>query len=172
MARPTTKAALLAASDEGLRLLLDEIDSIPVESQVLAFPLDGGDRGIRDVLCHLYEWHQLMIGWYAVGMSGGRPDVPAPGHTWKSTPALNAELRAKHTDTSLEEARTLLVASHAAVQELIRVHTDDELFTKQRYRWTGTTSLGAYLVSSTSSHYDWARKKIRRYRRTLTVRDA
>ncbi|MEL6140134.1 MAG: ClbS/DfsB family four-helix bundle protein, partial [Bacteroidota bacterium] len=30
------------------------------------------------------------------------------------------------------------------------------------YAWTGTTSLGAYLISSTSSHYDWAYKLIKR----------
>ncbi|MGO3678157.1 MAG: ClbS/DfsB family four-helix bundle protein, partial [Microbacteriaceae bacterium] len=29
------------------------------------------------------------------------------------------------------------------------------------FPWTGTTSLGSYCVSATSSHYDWAIKKIR-----------
>ena len=167
MTRPTTKDSLLAACDEGMRLLLEEIDSIPLELQAQEFPFDGGDRRIRDVLCHLYEWHQLMIGWYEVGMGGGKPEMPAAGHTWKTTPALNEKLRAKHAGTSLEEARSHLAESHAAVRELIRTHTNEELFTKQRYPWTGTTSLGAYLVSSTSSHYDWARKKIRRFRKAL-----
>jgi hypothetical protein len=45
--------------------------------------------------------------------------------------------------------------------ELIGKHTDEELFTKKRYGWTGSTSLGAYLVSATSSHYDWALKTLR-----------
>ena len=39
---------------------------------------------------------------------------------------------------------------------------DDELFEKKRYKWTGSTSLGAYLVSATSSHYDWAFKLIKK----------
>ena len=30
------------------------------------------------------------------------------------------------------------------------------------YHWTATTSLGSYLVSATSSHYDWALKLIRK----------
>ncbi|HOP45228.1 MAG TPA: ClbS/DfsB family four-helix bundle protein, partial [Flavobacteriales bacterium] len=38
----------------------------------------------------------------------------------------------------------------------------EELFEKKRYRWTGSTSLGAYLVSATSSHYDWALKLIQK----------
>jgi hypothetical protein len=44
---------------------------------------------------------------------------------------------------------------------LIEKHTDEELFTKQKYKWTGTTSLGSYLVSATSSHYDWGIKQIK-----------
>jgi hypothetical protein len=49
---------------------------------------------------------------------------------------------------------------------LIEAHTDAELFTKKLYPWTGTTSLGAYLISSTSSHYDWAMKKLRQAKRS------
>ena len=49
---------------------------------------------------------------------------------------------------------------------LVRAHDDEELFAKRRYPWTGSTSLGAYLVSSTSSHYDWALTKLRKARKT------
>jgi len=38
---------------------------------------------------------------------------------------------------------------------IIEIHNDDELFTKKKYNWTGTTSLGSYFISATSSHYDW-----------------
>jgi hypothetical protein len=49
--------------------------------------------------------------------------------------------------------------------ELAAGHTDAELFTKRRYVWTGSTSLGAYLVSATSSHYAWAAKQLRTFLR-------
>lgn len=165
MPRPTTRDGLLAASEDGLARLLGEIESIPPEQRDQEFPFDGRDRTIRDVVSHLHEWHKLMLGWYEAGMRGDKPDVPAAGFTWKTTPALNAELWAKHQNTTLPEALELLKASHGRVHSLIVRHTDEELFTKQRYAWTGTTSLGAYLVSSTSSHYDWGRKKIRRLKR-------
>ena len=35
------------------------------------------------------------------------------------------------------------------------------LFTKKYYNWMGTTDLGAYFVSTCSSHYEWAIKKIK-----------
>jgi hypothetical protein len=56
----------------------------------------------------------------------------------------------------------LFERSHGEVMALIEAHTDAELFTRKRYAWTGSTSLGAYLVSCTSSHYDWALKLIRK----------
>jgi hypothetical protein len=34
------------------------------------------------------------------------------------------------------------------------------------FTWTGTTSLGSYCVSASSSHYDWAMKKIKNHIKT------
>jgi len=169
MARPTNKEELTEASSAGFRTLAAEIDAIPAELRASEFPFEGRDRTIRDVVCHLHEWHKLMLGWYEVGMRGEKPDIPAAGFTWRTTPELNRELWAGHQGTSLEDARCLLEQSHSEVHELILRHSDDELFTKKRYAWTGSTSLGAYLVSSTSSHYDWGRKKIKKLMRHLDL---
>lgn len=167
MTRPTTKASLIEAGDVGLRVLVAEVETIPEALRSEEFPFDGRDRTIRDVLCHLHEWHRLMLDWYEIGMRGDKPDIPAAGYTWRTTPDLNAELRARHQDTPLESALEMLQRSHEQVRDLIVRHTDEELFTKQLYQWTGTTSLGAYLVSCTSSHYEWGLKKIRRLRKHL-----
>lgn len=167
MARPTTKEALAEASSAGFQLLLTEVEAIPAEFRDSEFPFEGRDRTIRDVVCHLHEWHKLMLGWYDIGMRGAKPDIPAAGFTWRTTPDLNRELWADHQGTSLEAALDLLAQTHQEVHALILRHTDEELFTKKLYAWTGTTSLGAYLVSSTSSHYDWGLKKIKKFRRHL-----
>jgi len=166
MARPTTKDALAETSRAGFQLLLAEIEAIHPDLRGADFPFEGRDRTIRDVACHLHEWHRLMLGWYEDGMHGHKPDIPAAGFTWRTTPDLNRELWAAHQDTSLEAALELLAQSHQEVHGLILRHTNEELFTKKLYAWTGTTSLGAYLVSSTSSHYDWGLKKIRKLRRS------
>jgi hypothetical protein len=49
------------------------------------------------------------------------------------------------------------------VMGIIEKHSDHELFTKKLYKWTGSTSLGSYLVSNTSSHYTWAYDLIRKW---------
>jgi hypothetical protein len=58
----------------------------------------------------------------------------------------------------LSDLKSKLKESHIIITEMIHKHTTEELFEKKRYPWTGTTSLGAYFVSATSSHYDWALK--------------
>ena len=46
-----------------------------------------------------------------------------------------------------------------------------ELFEKRRYRWTGSTSVGSYAVSATTSHYDWAMKHLRKSRKAWAAED-
>ena len=55
--------------------------------------------------------------------------------------------------------------SHRQVRAVIASYADDDLFEKKRYRWTGSTSVGSYAVSATTSHYDWAMKHLRKSRK-------
>ena len=43
--------------------------------------------------------------------------------------------------------------------------TNEELFTRGIYGWTGNNALGSYFVSTLSSHYDWAMKKLKAHRK-------
>lgn len=162
--RPTDKTGLLELSDAKLRKLLDFIESLPGELKDATFEndeLNDRDKTVADVVCHLHEWHQMMAQWYDVGMSGGKPAIPADDVTWKTLPVLNRRIYEKYEGTELSRAVMLLEQSHETMKSLIRRHTDEELFTKAKYAWTGSTSLGAYLISATSSHYDWALKTVR-----------
>ena len=103
-----------------------------------------------------------MLKWYSVGMSGDKPIMPAEGYTWKTTKALNKWILEKYSSTSLSAAKKKLKKTHQELKTKIEAHTDKELFEKKRYKWTGSTSLGVYLISSTSSHYDWALKLIKK----------
>ena len=119
------------------------------------------DKNIRDVLTHLYEWHQLMIQWVEANQKGlNQPFLPQP-YNWKTYGTMNQILWEKHQNTSLEKAFELLDTSHKKILSLIELFSNDLLFTKGMLSWTGTTSLGSYFVSNTTSHYDWALKKIK-----------
>jgi hypothetical protein len=162
MSRPTTRQELLTGATSGCDALMALAMSLPPEVRDGPFGFEDRDRNLRDVLVHLTAWHAMMLRWYADGMAGAKPVMPAPGYTWKTTPAMNAAIWEGAQDVTLEQALADFAESHAQVMGLIEAHTDEELFTKKRYAWTGSTSLGAYLISATSSHYDWALTKLRK----------
>jgi hypothetical protein len=162
MARPKTKEELIELSNKNYTKLNDFIDSLSHEEQNKDFPKGTMNRNIRDVLAHLHHWHLMMLDWYKIGMKGEKPEMPAKGYTWKTTPELNLKIWETYSNETLNKTRNDFNNSFLKVQKLINVHSNQELFQKKRYKWTGTTSLGAYLVSATSSHYDWALKLIKK----------
>ena len=160
MARPKTKEELVSQSQENYTKLLFYIDAMPDINKEL--PPGYLNRNVRDVLAHLHHWHTMMLDWYDVGMNGESPDMPAKGYTWRTLPDLNRVIWQKYTNTSFDEVKRLLELSYMKLQTVIQCHTDEDLFTKKKYKWTGSTSLAAYLISNTSSHYDWALKLIKK----------
>lgn len=124
------------------------------------------DKNLRDVLVHLHEWHKLLLNWIESNRAGdAKPFLPEP-YNWKTYPAMNVEFWEKHQKTSLIDAKNMLMESHKKVMALIETFSNDELFAKNTFAWTGTSTLGAYCVSATSSHYDWAMKKLKLHIKT------
>lgn len=162
MPRPKTKSALLSLSQKNYKRLMDHIDSLPENQYRNEFPKGYLNRNIRDVIAHLHHWHLMFLEWYQVGMAGNMPTMPSEGYTWKTLPDLNRKIQEKYTNISLNEARALLDSSFQTLQNRIEKHSDADLFEKKKYIWTGSTSLAAYLISATSSHYDWAYKLIKK----------
>lgn len=178
MPRPTTKSELLEAASTSYDKLTNLWDAFTPEQTHAPFPpeLSAGrseahwqrDKCLRDVVIHLHEWHYLVLAWVNANRAGTPASFfPAP-YTWRNYAGLNQQFVDKHQATTYEESRQLLTASHRQVLTLIESFSNEELFTKKYFTWTGTTSLGSYFVSSTSSHYEWAAKKTRAYAKTFT----
>lgn len=92
------------------------------------------------------------------------PFLPKP-YNFKTYSEMNIEIWKNHQGTPLDEAVNKVNASHKKVLDLIQTFSSEALFTKQFYNWTGTTTLGSYCVSTLSSHYDWAIKKLKAHAR-------
>lgn len=162
MPRPKTKEELISLSHLNFEKLMNFINQLPGDKQEEEFPKGTLNRNIRDVLTHLHHWHLMLNEWYDVGATGDKPAMPAKGYTWKTLPALNKMIWQDYQHIGLPEAKEMLKRSFLAIQTLIEKHTEEELFEKKKYHWTGSTSLGAYLISATASHYDWALKLIKK----------
>ena len=170
MPRPTTKADLITSAQDQYKKLWQLINSMSTDELNAEFSPEMAEKGkeahwsrdktLRDVLTHLYEWHQLLLDCAIPNSNGAnKPFLPEP-YTWKTYGDMNVEFWKKHQNTSYDEAVKMLNASHKNAIALIESFSDEELFTKKYYPWTGTSSLGSYCISATASHYDWAMKKI------------
>lgn len=177
MPRPRNKEDLLKAAEENYEKLNQLIDSLS-ETEMntpFDFSLDEKkteahwkrDKNVRDVLIHLYEWHQLMI-WFVDENSNGNQVRFLPKlYTWRTIAPMNQMFWKKHQGTSIVEARELLASSHSEVLKRIGCFSNEELFLSKVFPAVGGTTLGSYFVSSTSSHYDWAMKKIKAHRKIV-----
>ena len=73
MPRPATKTDLITAANEQFDKMWALIESMTEEE--FGIPFDFGDdprdkeahwkrdKNLRDILVHLYEWHQLLLNW-------------------------------------------------------------------------------------------------------------
>jgi len=159
MPRPTTKKDLMTVAKENYEKLNLLISKMTEEELNTPFDFSKDekkkeahwkrDKNLRDVLIHLYEWHQLL---------------PEP-YNWKTYGDMNVEFWKKHQNTSLEDAIKMVHKSHSDVLALAEKFTDEELFSKGVYKWVGGSTLGSYFVSATASHYDWAMKKLKAHQK-------
>lgn len=171
MARATTKTDLIIAANEQFEKLWKLVETMSDEQLNAIFSSElttagkeahwSRDKNVRDVLVHLYEWHNLLLNWINFNRKGeAKPFLPEP-YNWKTYPAMNVEIWKKHQKTTLDEAKKMLKESHKNVMTLIETFSNDQLFAKNIFAWTGTSTVGAYCVSATSSHYEWAIKKLK-----------
>ena len=169
MGRPTTKADLMTAANDNYQKLNTLIAGLTTKELTtnFHFPDDGNkkeahwkrDQNLRDVLIHLYEWHQLLLNWVQSNRSGEEtPFLPRP-YNWKTYGEMNLFFWKKHQNTPLEEAKKMLAQSHTEVLQLAEIFSNEELFSKGVYKWVGGTTLGSNFGRTTSSHYDRAMKK-------------
>ena len=170
MPRPTDRGALLAAAASAYAALTSTLSDFPEalrDDTAFQAPIEDQSRNPRDVVAHLHAWQLMTLDWCRTGDTGGSPQVPGPGRTWRDTPTINAEIWHRFAGTSYADAFDLLAASHQETLGLISGHTQGQLFETGVYGWTRSTTLGAYFVSATSSHYVWAVKTLKAIRRTV-----
>ena len=163
MGKRLRKRELLSEIQRERTLLDDALAPIPKRQMTLAGVTRGG-WSVQDVLAHLVEWQQMNLGWYAAGLRGEKPAMPAPGYTLRDLPRLNAMIYRKHHRRSLSAVMRDYRRYHERVVQLIESLPDADLVTLRRYSWTGPSwTLSDYLRAATAAHYLWARTRIRRW---------
>jgi hypothetical protein len=165
MGKRLGKKELLTAI-QAERSKLDETLALVSVPQMTEAGVTKGGWSVKDVLAHLVEWQQMSLSWYAAGLRGERPALPADGYSWRDLPRLNAAIYQKHRDRALKAVLRDYRASHERVVELITGLRESDLVEPGRFAWTGPSwTLSDYLRATTAAHYLWARTRIRRWLR-------
>lgn len=162
MARPKTKNDLLVQTRENYDKLQALIGTMTKEEKRSDFIENDRDKNLKDILVHLYCWQKLLLDWLESNLGGRDKDFLPEGYNWRTYPQMNIEIQKDHESMALEEAEELLDKSHQRCLAYIEDFGEEELYSKAYYSWTKTTNVASYIISSTSSHYDWAIKKIRK----------
>jgi hypothetical protein len=151
------------------RNALDDTLALLSARQMTRAGVTRGGWSVKDILAHLVEWQHMNLEWYAAGLRGEKPAMPAPGFTLRELPRLNQMIYRKHHRRSLEAVMHDYRSYHERVVELIGALPDTDLVTLRRFSWTGPSwTLSDYLRASTAAHYLWARTRIRRWLRAQT----
>jgi hypothetical protein len=160
MPRPQTKKELIDASQKEH----DELDRYlqTLTPEQFLEPDIVGVWTVKDVIAHLYEWEQMVLSWWAAGQAGKTPHVPAEGYKWSQLPALNEMIRQKHESKSTDQVLELYHHSYQQIMNTIESIPEETLFTSGLYPWMNKNTLASYFISSTSSHYRWALKEIKK----------
>jgi hypothetical protein len=146
------------------RIALDDTLAFLSARQMTMPGVTRGGWSVKDVLAHLVEWQQMNLDWYAAGLRGEKPAMPAPGYTLRELPRLNQMIYHKHHRRSLQAVMRDYRFYHERVVELIKTLPDADLVTLGRFSWTGASwTLSDYLRASTAAHYLRARTRIRRW---------
>lgn len=180
MPRPQTKIDLLEAATSNYEKLLELIDSMTEIERNTEFDFSKDekkkeahwkrDKNLRDVLIHLHEWHNLMLDWVENNKSGNSRPFLMEGYNWKTYGDMNIVFWKRNQGLAMEEAMEQFKESHEKIMQKIAEMSNEELFQKNVFDWVGGSTIGSYFISVTSSHYEWAMKKIKAHRKIVNGR--
>lgn len=157
MSRFNSKQELVDDAAKALTKLEELLASIPDEAK-LAEVTDG--MSVKDFLAHRTEWGRMMIRWYTEAKDGQSPAVPSEAFKWNQLKALNADIHDRYADIALDDATVAFDSVNTRLFGLIDGCSEDELFSKGVYAFTGKSDLATYFSSSTGGHYRSAFKHI------------
>ena len=177
MPRPTNKEELITAANTNYEKLLEMIDNRTDEEKCRSYDFTAyekkkeahwrRDKNIRDILMQLNEWHLLLLEWIKNRENDDSKPFLMEGYNWKNYGDMNMVFWNRCQDISEEEALERFKDSHARVMEALDSFSQEELFTKTYYPWVGGSCIGSYFISNTSSHYEWAMKKMKAHKKIV-----
>jgi hypothetical protein len=131
-----------------------------ISPEMMVEPGFEGDWSIKDILAHITEWEQLMVGWTQETLRGETPNRPAPGSTWDDLDQLNERLFQKNKSKGLDEVLTSFYDHYPKMYDLITSLSDEDLMKPDQFEWRNGDPLWHMVAANTWWHYKEHREGI------------
>ncbi len=163
MAIPISKAELLTAIAEGFTKLDSALEAVPTEiADEKNF--DGHAKGTmmsaNNLVSYLIGWNELVLKWLEEDDRGQVVEFPEVGYKWNELGALAQKFYADYSDYSFSANRRRLTAAKERLLAEVSKRTDEELYGSP---WHGKWSKGRMIQFNSSSPYESARSRVRKW---------
>ena len=166
---PTSKSDLLDTIAERFTKLDKALDAIPAD---LAGEksMDGHAKGTlmspNNLVSYLIGWNALVLKWLELDENGKDIDFPEIGYKWNQLGELAQKFYDDYSEQTFEENRRhLIIVKNRLVNEISK-RTDDELY---GLPWHGKWTKGRMIQFNSSSPYENARGRVRKWLKQKTV---
>lgn len=163
MAIPQDKSELLKAINLNFDKLLGVLALVP-EARTREAGMDGHASGTQmsvcDLLAYLLGWNELVLKWLERDASGQAIDFPETGFKWNELGKLAQKFYGDYAALSYAQLLERLGAARARVVSAIEARDDSQLYGRA---WHGKWSMGRMIQFNTSSPYDNARARLRKW---------
>lgn len=169
MAIPQNKQQLIEAITLNSAKLKIEFETIPASLSRLK-NMEGHSKGTKmsacDLLAYLIGWGELVLKWNAKKERGEAVDFPETNYKWNELGKLAQKF---YKDYEKDKLNSLIKKFEMLVQkilELVNQKTNKELYEIAWYeKWT----LGRMIQLNTSSPYQNAKTRIRKWKKENSV---
>ncbi len=169
MPPPKNKDELLAAINGNFDKLRKELAG--VSEEMARMDLEGHAKGtmmsIADLVAYLVGWNELVLKWLDRDAAGKPIDFPETGFKWNDLGGLAQKFYRDYEGVRFARLIERLESAKHRIVSLIEARSDDDLYGRPWYeKWT----MGRMIQFNTSSPYDNARRRLRKWKNAQAAR--
>ncbi|MEL0553235.1 MULTISPECIES: ClbS/DfsB family four-helix bundle protein [Klebsiella/Raoultella group] len=169
MSIPQTQIQLLQAIDKNFTTLANYLAHIPKEKAAeknLPGHAQGTVMSVRDLVCYLLGWNELVLKWITLDKAQTPVDLPETGFKWNQLGQLAQKF---YGDYPSRDFTSLLADLHEVKQKImVQIATSDDEALYGR-PWYGKWTLGRMISLNTSSPYANACVRLRRWAKEQNI---
>ncbi|KDP88331.1 hypothetical protein CF70_031045 [Cupriavidus sp. SK-3] len=164
MAIPANREELLKAMQSTYARLAAELQAVPAaraSEQTMEGHAGGTRMSVCDLVSYLIGWNTLVLRWTSRRAQGLEVDFPETGFKWNELGKLAQKFYADYAGHSYPALLHMLADANAGIVALVTALDDASLYGEP---WYGKYTLGRMIQLNTSSPYENARGRLRKWR--------